>query len=94
MSFKALQKMEHNNITAVALSAHKSHCTQVLDYSGFSPFKKNFLKFLNRLAMQIDTQVRHDVYALSDILHRSCKASLTYASIVNGYKECGVWCLV
>lgn len=94
ITFGALSFLRAHNVVAVALPAHTSHRTQVLDYTVFSPYKTRFRNLLNKRTVCSDSNVRNDVYSLCEMLHESYKAALTYSNIVNGFRSCGIWCNV
>ena len=91
-SFQALELLKRNNIFVIALPAHTSHRTQVLDYSIFSPFKTYLRNALNERVLTTSGSVRNDIYTLCELVHDAYKRAWTYNNIVSGFLACGLWC--
>lgn len=93
VTYKTLKYLTENRVIVVALPAHTSHRTQVLDYTVFSPFKTSLRNALNRRAsVSSSGNFRSDVYTLCEIIHSSYRQALTYDNITKGFKSCGIWC--
>lgn len=91
VSVLVLKTFQNNNIHMIAHPAHKSHHTQVLDYSVFSPFKTSFKDMLNRLALS-DVGERKDIHTVCEILHAAYRKAMTAENIISAFKICGIWC--
>ena len=91
-SFKALHLLKKNNIVVIALPAHTSHRTQVLDYSIFSRFKTYLRNALNDRVLATAGSMRNGIYTLCELVHDAFKRALIYSNIVSGFLACGLWC--
>lgn len=92
VNYEVLRMFKDAGIACVALPAHTSHRTQVLDYSVFAPFKNELRNLVNKRAVVAADGRRNDIYTLCEILHEAYKVSLTYRNVVNGFQAVGIWC--
>jgi len=94
LAFRSLVILRQNNVIVVALLAHTSHRTQVLDYNVFSPYNSYFRNAPNRLVVAGGAEKRNDVYTLCEILNDAYNEAVTPKNIINGFRCFGLWCNV
>lgn len=93
LSMKAIRNFRDNGIVAVALPAHSSHKTQVLDVSYFFPFKEAVKSAFHTRALQTMSEryARNDIYTLAEIVRGAYHKTLTMENIISGFEATGVW---
>lgn len=93
LSLPALQHMADNNVIVVALPAHTSHRTQVLDVSCFGPMKLALKDLFHSrsLATSQTPYARNDIYTLAELIKIAYRKSMTPRNICSGFSSTGVW---
>ena len=96
VQFEALQVLKKKNVIVVALPAHTSHRTQVLDVSCFGPFKTEVRAELHKRSVQTahtkrTTPQRNDIFTLAELCTRAYHSAMTMANIISGFEKTGVW---
>lgn len=84
--------MKDNNIIAIALPAHTSHRTQVLNYFIFSLFKTYLRNAFNERLMTTAGAGRNNVSTVCELVHDAYKRALKYNNIVSDFLACRLWC--
>lgn len=72
MSFSAISHFHKNGVFVVALPAHSSQRTQLLDFSICSSFKNSF----NDRILGINKEQRNDIFTLCEMMHKLYSSSL------------------
>jgi hypothetical protein len=93
IQYKTLSLLRENNIVVLALPAHTSHRTQVLDYTVFAPLKTEFRSLLDGRCMNSasNSELNNNLYTFCEFLSKAYFKSLSRSNIVSGFKHTGVW---
>lgn len=75
----------------VALPAHTSHRTRMVEYSMLSSFKNAVRKDLNCRTISAESYKINDGYSLCEIMQTSYLQDLTIINIVSGLHSYGLW---